>query len=75
MALRSHSATSFSGPAVGMAIQNSICSPDLSGGVNMVSDAGALARRFLHVPPPTPPSYLPQNRGCGDGGPGGEDGG
>uniref|UniRef100_A0A8C9KRI9 ADAM metallopeptidase domain 15 n=1 Tax=Panthera tigris altaica TaxID=74533 RepID=A0A8C9KRI9_PANTA len=28
-------ATSFSGPAVGMAIQNSICSPDLSGGVNM----------------------------------------
>ncbi|XP_042782054.1 disintegrin and metalloproteinase domain-containing protein 15 isoform X4 [Panthera leo] len=28
-------ATSFSGPAVGMAIRNSICSPDLSGGVNM----------------------------------------
>ncbi|XP_043424975.1 disintegrin and metalloproteinase domain-containing protein 15 isoform X14 [Prionailurus bengalensis] len=28
-------ATSFSGPAVGMAVQNSICSPDFSGGVNM----------------------------------------
>ncbi|XP_026341048.3 disintegrin and metalloproteinase domain-containing protein 15 isoform X2 [Ursus arctos] len=28
-------ATSFSGPTVGMAIQNSICSPDFSGGVNM----------------------------------------
>ncbi|XP_036299012.1 disintegrin and metalloproteinase domain-containing protein 15 isoform X16 [Pipistrellus kuhlii] len=28
-------ATSFSGPMVGMAIQNSICSPDYSGGVNM----------------------------------------
>ncbi|XP_036129213.1 disintegrin and metalloproteinase domain-containing protein 15 isoform X3 [Molossus molossus] len=28
-------ATSFSGPMVGMAIQNSICSPDFSGGVNM----------------------------------------
>ncbi|XP_029791909.1 disintegrin and metalloproteinase domain-containing protein 15 isoform X7 [Suricata suricatta] len=28
-------ATSFSGPAVGMAVQDSICSPDLSGGVNM----------------------------------------
>ncbi|XP_058395312.1 disintegrin and metalloproteinase domain-containing protein 15 isoform X6 [Diceros bicornis minor] len=28
-------ATSFSGPVVGMAIQNSICSPDFSGGVNM----------------------------------------
>ncbi|XP_004693840.1 PREDICTED: disintegrin and metalloproteinase domain-containing protein 15 isoform X5 [Condylura cristata] len=28
-------ATAFSGPAVGMAIQNSICSPDFSGGVNM----------------------------------------
>ncbi|CAK6439470.1 unnamed protein product [Pipistrellus nathusii] len=28
-------ATSFSGPVVGMAIQNSICSPDYSGGVNM----------------------------------------
>ncbi|KAI5164871.1 Disintegrin And Metalloproteinase Domain-Containing Protein 15 [Manis pentadactyla] len=28
-------ATSFSGPRVGMAIQNSICSPDFSGGVNM----------------------------------------
>ncbi|KAM6167639.1 disintegrin and metalloproteinase domain-containing protein 15 isoform 2-T2 [Erethizon dorsatum] len=27
--------TSFSGPMVGMAIQNSICSPDFSGGVNM----------------------------------------
>uniref|UniRef100_M3ZA77 ADAM metallopeptidase domain 15 n=1 Tax=Nomascus leucogenys TaxID=61853 RepID=M3ZA77_NOMLE len=27
--------TSFSGPTVGMAIQNSICSPDFSGGVNM----------------------------------------
>lgn len=27
--------TSFSGPMVGMAIQNSICSPDYSGGVNM----------------------------------------
>uniref|UniRef100_A0A2K5DSP8 ADAM metallopeptidase domain 15 n=1 Tax=Aotus nancymaae TaxID=37293 RepID=A0A2K5DSP8_AOTNA len=26
---------SFSGPMVGMAIQNSICSPDFSGGVNM----------------------------------------
>ncbi|ELW62434.1 Disintegrin and metalloproteinase domain-containing protein 15 [Tupaia chinensis] len=26
---------SFSGPLVGMAIQNSICSPDFSGGVNM----------------------------------------
>lgn len=31
------SVTSFSGPMVGMAIQNSICSPDFSGGVNMVS--------------------------------------
>ncbi|XP_069431878.1 disintegrin and metalloproteinase domain-containing protein 15 isoform X1 [Ovis canadensis] len=28
-------ATSFSGPMVGMAIQNSICSPEFSGGVNM----------------------------------------
>ncbi|XP_043310757.1 disintegrin and metalloproteinase domain-containing protein 15 isoform X3 [Cervus canadensis] len=28
-------ATSFSGPTVGMAIQNSICSPEFSGGVNM----------------------------------------
>uniref|UniRef100_A0A8C0PPL4 ADAM metallopeptidase domain 15 n=1 Tax=Canis lupus familiaris TaxID=9615 RepID=A0A8C0PPL4_CANLF len=28
-------ATSFSGPTVGMAVQNSICSPDFSGGVNM----------------------------------------
>nr|XP_019567366.1 PREDICTED: disintegrin and metalloproteinase domain-containing protein 15 isoform X3 [Rhinolophus sinicus] len=28
-------ATVFSGPVVGMAIQNSICSPDFSGGVNM----------------------------------------
>ncbi|XP_036090738.1 disintegrin and metalloproteinase domain-containing protein 15 isoform X6 [Rousettus aegyptiacus] len=28
-------ATLFSGPAVGMAIQDSICSPDYSGGVNM----------------------------------------
>ncbi|XP_045154387.1 disintegrin and metalloproteinase domain-containing protein 15 isoform X2 [Echinops telfairi] len=28
-------ATSFSGPMVGMAIQSSICSPDFSGGVNM----------------------------------------
>ncbi|KAG8520012.1 Disintegrin and metalloproteinase domain-containing protein 15, partial [Galemys pyrenaicus] len=28
-------ATAFSGPVVGMAIQNSICSPDFSGGVNM----------------------------------------
>ncbi|XP_060057538.1 disintegrin and metalloproteinase domain-containing protein 15 isoform X4 [Erinaceus europaeus] len=28
-------ATEFSGPHVGMAIQNSICSPDFSGGVNM----------------------------------------
>ncbi|CAH6908694.1 Adam15 [Phodopus roborovskii] len=27
--------SSFSGPMVGMAIQNSICSPDFSGGVNM----------------------------------------
>ncbi|XP_063482694.1 disintegrin and metalloproteinase domain-containing protein 15 isoform X5 [Symphalangus syndactylus] len=27
--------TSFSGPTAGMAIQNSICSPDFSGGVNM----------------------------------------
>lgn len=27
--------TSFSGPMVGMAVQNSICSPDFSGGVNM----------------------------------------
>ncbi|XP_055476649.1 disintegrin and metalloproteinase domain-containing protein 15 isoform X1 [Psammomys obesus] len=27
--------TSFSGPMVGMAIQNSICSPDFSGGVSM----------------------------------------
>lgn len=27
--------TSFSGPTVGMAVQNSICSPDFSGGVNM----------------------------------------
>ncbi|XP_049638179.1 disintegrin and metalloproteinase domain-containing protein 15 isoform X2 [Suncus etruscus] len=28
-------ATVFSGPAVGLAVQNSICSPELSGGVNM----------------------------------------
>ncbi|XP_019518226.1 PREDICTED: disintegrin and metalloproteinase domain-containing protein 15 isoform X6 [Hipposideros armiger] len=28
-------ATVFSGPVVGMAVQNSICSPDFSGGVNM----------------------------------------
>ncbi|KAF6292358.1 ADAM metallopeptidase domain 15 [Rhinolophus ferrumequinum] len=28
-------ATAFSGPVVGMAVQNSICSPDFSGGVNM----------------------------------------
>ncbi|XP_040854791.1 disintegrin and metalloproteinase domain-containing protein 15 [Ochotona curzoniae] len=28
-------ATLFSGPLVGMAVQNSICSPDFSGGVNM----------------------------------------
>ncbi|XP_021105082.1 disintegrin and metalloproteinase domain-containing protein 15 isoform X3 [Heterocephalus glaber] len=27
--------TPFSGPTVGMAVQNSICSPDFSGGVNM----------------------------------------
>ncbi|XP_054995344.1 disintegrin and metalloproteinase domain-containing protein 15 isoform X2 [Sorex araneus] len=28
-------ATVFSGPSVGLAVQNSICSPELSGGVNM----------------------------------------
>ncbi|XP_039107284.1 disintegrin and metalloproteinase domain-containing protein 15 isoform X5 [Hyaena hyaena] len=35
-------ATSFSGPAVGTAVQNSICSPDLSGGVNMDHSSSVL---------------------------------
>uniref|UniRef100_A0A8C2S3W6 Disintegrin and metalloproteinase domain-containing protein 15 n=1 Tax=Capra hircus TaxID=9925 RepID=A0A8C2S3W6_CAPHI len=42
-------ATSFSGPMVGMAIQNSICSPEFSGGVNMVSYGyiSSLSAHFL----------------------------
>ncbi|XP_012870813.1 PREDICTED: disintegrin and metalloproteinase domain-containing protein 15 isoform X2 [Dipodomys ordii] len=46
--------TFFSGPTVGMAIQNSICSPDFSGGVNMdhsasiVGVASSIAHELGH---------------------------
>uniref|UniRef100_A0A452V175 ADAM metallopeptidase domain 15 n=1 Tax=Ursus maritimus TaxID=29073 RepID=A0A452V175_URSMA len=61
-------ATSFSGPTVGMAIQNSICSPDFSGGVNMdhstsvLGLASSIAHELGHslgLPPsPSCPSCL-----------------